>query len=490
MTGDESTVFGAPRRRQHRLLGWAMRLVGSFLTLFGAFFFIAGFSRMRTIFSPLGTTDPLWYRVLTVGAIAAAGAVSLLGGRRLRRRGRRHSVPVLRTMADAKRGPYVLYLRPFTSDATGATMPHAFSRFRQVGGSLVEAGTRTVEERLSRAFGTLARVIAVGQPDEALPLLGAARLYLPLNDWQPTVASLIDDARLVLLASGTSEGTLWELRRCLQRRAPQTLLIAIYTDASEYDAFREKAELIFQEEAEGLRRRSGADWQPPRLPAYPPVSNPHGVKWLPVPRGYIRFDADWTPHLIRLDPTSVRGWTEEGRSRRMNREQLVPFMESVIHELFDAEDAADQADAGRCMTVAELESALHAVRSDGATDETPLSVLMSGTGRFLGIAGKGDEAAGGGALPGGPDQPAGAEGAVDPTGPIAQAGGRPPFTIDLPLLYAEEILRERRAAGATDVDTLQVEFSPRGRLRGVGHHSGGQAAGEPPVLADDSGTGH
>jgi hypothetical protein len=394
-------------------------------------------------------------------------------------------------MADAKRGPYVLYLRPFTSDATGAAMPHAFSRFRRVGGSLVNASTRTVEERISRAFGHLARVIAVGQPDESLPLLGAARLYLPLNDWQPTVASLIDDARLVLLAAGTSEGTLWELRRCLQQRTPQTLLIVIYTDENEYDAFREKAEVIFFEEAETLRRGGGADWQPPRLPAFPPLSNPHRLKWLPVPRGYIRFDADWTPHLIRLDPTSVRWWTEQGRNRRMNREQLLPFLESAIRELFAVEDAADQADAGRCMTVADLESALRAARSDGAKDRTPFSVLMSGTGRFLAIADKKDDAAvGGDDVRGGSVASITAGVAADGKEPIAQAGGRPPFTIDLPLVYTEEVLRDVRAKGATDVDTLQVEFSPGGRLRGVRHRPGGGQPGGPAALADDSRAGH
>ncbi|MDX3642915.1 hypothetical protein [Streptomyces sp. MB09-02B] len=478
MTGDESKVFSAPRRRQHRLLGWAMRLLGTVMSIFGALFFIAGFSRMRTIFSPLGTTDPLWYRVLMVAAITAAGAVSLLGGRRLRRRGRRHSVPVLRTMADAKRGAYVLYLRPFTSDATGASMPHAFSRFQRVGGSLVDTSTRTVEERISQAFGTLGRVIAVGQPDESLPLLGAARLYLPLNDWQPTVASLIEDARLVLLAAGTSEGTLWELRRCLRRRVPQTLLITIY-DERDYATFRDKAEAIFQEEADAMRRGSGADWHPPRLPAYPPLSDSHRLKWLPVPRGYIRFDADWTPHLVRLDPTSTRGWTEEGRSRRMNREQLVPFMEIAIRELMDAEDAADQADASWCMTIAGLEAAVRAARSDGADDQAPVSLLISGTGRFLGVE---DKQGGNGAESGGGDARDGSA--------IAQAGGRPPFTLDLPLPLVEDLLRERRAEGARDADTLQVEYSRRGRLRGVGHNPGGPAAGEPPALVGDSGAGH
>ncbi|KUN91914.1 hypothetical protein AQJ67_41540 [Streptomyces caeruleatus] len=463
-----------------------MRLVGTLMSIFGAFFFIAGFSSMRTVPWRPGATDPLWYRALIVAAVAAVGAVSLLGGRRLRRRGRRHSVPVLRTMADAKRGAYVLYLRPFTSDATGASMPHAFSRFQRVGGSLVDTGTRTVEERISRVFGTLGRVIAVGQPDESLPLLGAARLYLPLNDWQPTVASLIEDARLVLLAAGTSEGTLWELRRCLRRRAPQTLLITIY-DESDYAAFRDRAEVIFREEADAMRRGSGADWRPPSLPAYPPLSDSHRLKWLPVPRGYIRFDADWTPHLVRLDPTSTRGWTEEGRSRRMNREQLVPFMEIVILQLLDAEDAADQADAGRCMTIADLEAAVRAARSDGADDQTQVSLLMSGTGRFLAIADEQqdkqqDKQEDNGPGAGGRDVRGGSV--------IAQAGGRPPFTLDLPLPLVEELLRERRAEGATDADTLQVEYSPRGRLRGVGHNPGGQAAGEPPALVDDSGAGH
>lgn len=475
-----------------------MRLAGTFLSVLGALSFIAGVSRTRTILSPLGVTEPLWYRVLVVGAVIAFGAASLLGGRRLRRRGRRHSVPVVRTMADAKRGPYVLYLRPFTSDVKGAAMPHAFSRFQQVGGSLVNTSTRTVEEGISRAFNRLARVIAVGQPDEALPLLGAARLYLPLNDWQPTVASLIDDARMVLLAAGTSEGTLWELRQCLQRRAPQTLLIAIYTDKSEYDAFREKADVIFQEEADGLRPGPGADRRPTRLPLCPPRSDSHSVKWVPLPRGYIRFDADWTPHLIWFDPTSVRGWTEEARHRRMNREQLVPFMEVVIRGLAAAEDAADQADVGRCVTVAGLESAVRAARSAGAEDHTPLGLLLSGTGRFLAVGEPEDSAVGGrdardgsaAAITMGGTTDMDSDSDTDTRQLAAQAGGQQAFMIDLSLLSVEEIVRERRAAGAMDADTLQVEFSRGGRLRGVCHHSAERAAGEPSVLADEGRSRH
>lgn len=44
-------------------------------------------------------------------------------------------------------------------------------------------------------FRSLGRVIAVGQPGEHLPQIGAERGYLPLDDWKDTVSNLIQGTR-------------------------------------------------------------------------------------------------------------------------------------------------------------------------------------------------------------------------------------------------------------------------------------------------------
>ncbi|MEJ8653583.1 hypothetical protein WKI65_37450 [Streptomyces sp. MS1.AVA.3] len=73
-----------------------------------------------------------------------------------------------------------------------------------------------------RRFG---RVVAVGQPGERLPLPGADRFYLPLDDWQPVVSDLIGRARLVILIAGTGPGTLWELTEAARLLRPEQLLL-------------------------------------------------------------------------------------------------------------------------------------------------------------------------------------------------------------------------------------------------------------------------
>ena len=53
-------------------------------------------------------------------------------------------------------------------------------------------------------------VIAIGQPCEPLPKLGAFRKYVPHADWQNEVKSLIPKCQFVCLVVGRSDGLLWE----------------------------------------------------------------------------------------------------------------------------------------------------------------------------------------------------------------------------------------------------------------------------------------
>ncbi|UUU23069.1 hypothetical protein [Streptomyces sp. DSM 40750] len=339
--------FGTPRRRQRPLFGCALRLLGLAGTIWGGLMVIMAAKRINTVFIPVALrTQPMWLDVLIVAGFGLWGAVSLLVGLRMRRHGRRHHVRVVRTMEEARREPYVLYLRPFAEDATGTLMRHAFSRWMGVGGSLVSGSSLTLEEGVCRTFSGFGRPLAVGEPDEALPLAGSRRLYLPLHDWQPTVTSLITDARLVLLVAGTSEGTLWELTEVMRLRRPESVLVLIYGDRqtydvrADYDIFRTAAELELENRAEELRQVHGADWQPPRFPPLPGFHDPDRLKWTTLLRAVIRFRSDWTPEIVLLDPTAVSAWTFEGRIRKMSRTQVLPLLAQLHNDLDDPEGAA------------------------------------------------------------------------------------------------------------------------------------------------------
>ncbi|MFM9590107.1 hypothetical protein ACKI16_17485 [Streptomyces scabiei] len=332
--------LGTPRRRQRPLLGCGLRLVGLAGTLWGGLFVILAANRLHTVFVPTpGESVPR--NVLIVLGIGLCGAVSLAAGLRMRRQGRRHHVRVVRSLDEAKGEPYVLYLRPFVEDVTGTAMRHAFSRWTGTGGALVSGSSLTLEEGVCRTFRGFGRPLAVGEPDEALPLPGSRRLYLPLGDWQPTVTSLITDARLVLLVAGTSAGTLWELTEVMRLRRPESVLVLLYGDREgtdlrqEYDHFRLAAEYELIERKEELRAVHGPDWQPPAFPPLPGFRHPDRLKWVPLMQAVIRFRADWTPEIVLIDPTAVSAWTHEGRLRKMTRGQLAPLLARLREDLGD-----------------------------------------------------------------------------------------------------------------------------------------------------------
>ncbi|WP_215456337.1 hypothetical protein [Streptomyces sp. ATCC 21386] len=338
--------FGTPRRRQRPLFGCALRLVGLAGTAWGGLLVILAAVKTKTVFIPVNGIDAMVRDVLIVAGCGLWGAVSLVVGLRMRRHGRRHHASVVRTMDEARKRPYVLYLRPFAEDATGTLMRHAFSRWMGVGGSLVSGSSLTLEEGVCRTFSAFGRPLAVGEPDEALPLAGSRRLYLPLHDWQPTVSSLITDARLVLLVAGTSEGTLWELTEVMRLRRPESVLVLLYGDRraddvrGEYDAFRVAAERELTARAAELRQVHGPDWQPPRFPPLPGFHDPYRLKWTTLLRAVIRFGPDWTPEIVLLDPTAVDAWTHEGRVRKMTRTQVLPLLTRLQDDLKGLEGTA------------------------------------------------------------------------------------------------------------------------------------------------------
>jgi hypothetical protein len=68
------------------------------------------------------------------------------------------------------------------------------------------------EEALARALGGIGPFVAIGQPDEWLPKLGAYRMYRGHSEWQDTVRDLLKRASLVIVRVGYTPGLLWELR--------------------------------------------------------------------------------------------------------------------------------------------------------------------------------------------------------------------------------------------------------------------------------------
>jgi hypothetical protein len=190
-------------------------------------------------------------------------------------------------------GTYVLYLRPFSLDAS---MDGLDSKFDNTQMSAFQSG-RTHEEQLARMFRKFGRLVTVGRPGERLPQgTGARRVYIPQSGWEPIVAELIANARVVILGAWPGQGTVWEYVQVLRAGDPSRFIVLV-TDTAHYDQFRELAMTAASEALPDLRERHGSTFEVPELPDLPP---PAKVKWGATPsyfRAMMFFDADWAADL-------------------------------------------------------------------------------------------------------------------------------------------------------------------------------------------------
>jgi hypothetical protein len=99
----------------------------------------------------------------------------------------------------------VLYLRSFTEGDIAAET-------RGIGTFLSHLSTE--EEQLAAAVEVVGPLVAIGRPGDKLPQLGALRLYVPDEEWQATVTTLLTRARLVILRVARDTPRLrWELEQ-------------------------------------------------------------------------------------------------------------------------------------------------------------------------------------------------------------------------------------------------------------------------------------
>ena len=204
----------------------------------------------------------------TVGASVVPVSLALIvWGRRKRDRGAE------RVLAADARAP-IVYLRPFGADR--AEIANRWSSRVRIS---PRAGfDQTYEERLARTLREIGPFVAVGDPTERLPLLGAARTYAADEVWQETVDELTVRAGVVLLHAGAGDGFAWEVRHVVELDAPERAILSLPLHAKRKEPSR-------QERYDAFRRRFGDTFPRP----------------LPEAIGhcqFLYFDADWTPRLL------------------------------------------------------------------------------------------------------------------------------------------------------------------------------------------------
>ncbi|MGW7041541.1 transferase [Streptomyces avermitilis] len=247
---------------------------------------------------------PVVFMLLLVGGLAALGAGVLIL-RHTRPRSARGAAQAL--LADGRQP--VLYLRSFADDDTAA----------QVDDSAAYVSIHSREEQLAGALGAVGPVITVGRPGEPLPQLGAARFYLPLDDWQPTVLRLMELSQLIVLRLGLGEGLWWEVQQARATQPARKLVLLAPGGLSEM-----------------------AEWLDKHLPTPSRLNEVAGGD--PWTSAVVTFAPDWTPHVHPVGPVP-RAKTARGRlvrrgARAMKAAMVSMIMLSPVHHVARAMKAA------------------------------------------------------------------------------------------------------------------------------------------------------
>lgn len=258
----------------------ALRLLGNALNCIGFLAWLLvlhGINELNHGSSNLGT----WLEIALGAALAIllgwAGAIYIKKGKKL-------SAPSADDLVARDSRPPVIYLRSFLDDPI-ASKEEPQDTGAPGGGAI--AGP-TEEQQLAEIMTQIGPFIAIGDPSERFPELGAARTYVSGTEWKDRVLAWILGAKLVVLRAGITEGFWWEVETVAKNVKPEQIVFLIPLTATEYQAFRKRAETFL----------------PCRLPDYPRRKRRIGSI-----RGIIFFHSDWTPHFLKLRGTIWLGWT-------------------------------------------------------------------------------------------------------------------------------------------------------------------------------------
>lgn len=171
--------------------------------------------------------------------------------------------------------PHVLYLRPFREDEVTSRL----------------SNLSTEEQELAAVMHEIGPFIAFGEPGEAAPDPGAARMYAEQEGWRPRMEEMLSGARLVVARAGTTDSFWWEMSRAVELVEPERLLLLLPDDEGAYEEFRRRAEGVL----------------PCRLPDHDFRSSRSGGSTSSISlEGFLYFEPDWTPRLVRFETFLLR----------------------------------------------------------------------------------------------------------------------------------------------------------------------------------------
>jgi hypothetical protein len=214
---------------------------------------------------------------------------------------RKRSAPTVGEILSGDQQP-VLYLRSFIDDDWAEQLV---------------TSDATEEDEICQAFQPFGPLIAIGQPGERLPDLGAARAYFEDDEWQAAIQHYMDIASLVVLRAGFSQGLLWEIQHAVQHLNPQRLVLLIRLKRKEYDRFREQVGEYFPKGLPDHTQYEVRKYEKDNKSIFWRFSTLLGV---------IHFDTDWTPHFEAF---------KEGDFIISGSRRVFGMIRSALHPVYD-----------------------------------------------------------------------------------------------------------------------------------------------------------
>lgn len=129
----------------------------------------------------------------------------------------------------------ILFLRPFTDDFGTVE-----KRWQNLLSWLLNFGKNfsSIDEILSYELVRHGRTVAIANPEAKQKKLAYERLLLAHSDWQEEALRLMEDARLIVLVYGTTEGVKWEVDTALGRSELREKLLILIPNNDAFEHFQ------------------------------------------------------------------------------------------------------------------------------------------------------------------------------------------------------------------------------------------------------------
>jgi hypothetical protein len=207
-TGVSPSILNATRRTR-ALAFFALSSGAMGAAVLGAGFALTAMQMLAVVGSSQTVAGMVGYSStltsLLIGLALLAGGFWGIGT--FRNMGRAAVTSSLRAIQARDSRPPILFLRAFRDDQVTTNKP----AFRWIGRMLEGRRRQSLDEMLLEEGTPFGPVVALGNPNDPMPVYGAARGYFENATWREAVGRLADDAAAIVMCVDDTDGIWWEI---------------------------------------------------------------------------------------------------------------------------------------------------------------------------------------------------------------------------------------------------------------------------------------